>query len=84
MRIIRILLLCTIFIWISCKMEQEKEIAKEDITAMETTPFKYWTWITANPSKTDTEYVKEFKKYKENGIKRRVRSTRMDVYNEQA
>jgi len=68
MRIIRILLLCTIFIWISCKMEQEKEIAKEDITAMETTPFKYWTWITANPSKTDTEYVKEFKKYKENGI----------------
>ncbi len=30
--------------------------------------FKYWTWITANPDKSEEDYTQEFKKYKENGI----------------
>lgn len=30
--------------------------------------FKYWTWITANAKKSNADYTREFKKYKENGI----------------
>ena len=30
--------------------------------------FKYWTWITADASRTDESYTEEFKKYKENGL----------------
>jgi uncharacterized lipoprotein YddW (UPF0748 family) len=42
--------------------------ASVDTTNLEQEDFKYWTWITANPDKTDAEYTQEFKKYKENGI----------------
>ncbi len=33
-----------------------------------TNDFKFWTWITADASRTDSSYVSEFKKYKENGL----------------
>jgi len=32
------------------------------------TPFKYWTWTTANAERTDASYVSEFEKYAQNGI----------------
>ncbi len=38
---------------------------KQNTTAND---FKYWTWITADASRTDASYVTEFKKYKQNGL----------------
>ncbi|MDY8138394.1 hypothetical protein U0D62_22410 [Aquimarina sp. 2201CG5-10] len=37
-------------------------------TEVKAPSFKYWTWITADPAKSESEYTTEFKKYKENGI----------------
>ncbi|WP_109098589.1 putative glycoside hydrolase [Aquimarina sp. AU58] len=70
MKMLKIILLCTVFISVSCKTETEKEeeIVKEVVEEVKTTSFKYWTWITANPSKSNDEYREEFKNYKENGI----------------
>lgn len=41
--------------------------------------FKYWTWITADASRTDDSYVAEFKKYKENGIDAVLINTNTDA-----
>lgn len=62
MRIFKITLsLFSLAALISCGQQEKEEIA-------EASAFKYWTWITANPSKSDADYTTEFKKYKDNGI----------------
>ncbi len=68
MRIIKVLFLISALVCISCKPEKEGQKEIKTVTEMKTTPFKYWTWITADLAKLDSEYTKEFKKYKENGI----------------
>ena len=44
----------------------EKEIVSE--TVPESKPFKFWTWITADATRTNESYVEEFAKYADNGI----------------
>lgn len=66
-----VLVLLSIFM-VSCmehkktEKEPKKEIAETATPA--TTDFKYWTWITADPEKSDADYTAEFKKYKKYGI----------------
>lgn len=48
--------------------ENTKPVSEEKKQNHASAAFKYWTWITANPDKSDDEYSKEFRKYKENGI----------------
>ena len=70
MKMIKGIYLVIILILIGCQAEEKKEIVtqKEEVSEMKTAPFKYWTWITANPEKSEQEYTTEFKKYKNNGI----------------
>ncbi len=71
MRAFNVIYLCSLLIAISCtsKQKEDKEVVAEKIATSNTTlPFKYWVWITAEPSKTDLMYIDEFKKYKNNGI----------------
>ena len=42
-------------------------------------PFKYWTWITADPERTDESYTEEFKKYKQNGLDAILINTNADA-----
>ena len=51
----------------------------EKITNSSNNDFKYWTWITASPEKTDKEYSEEFRKYKENGIDAVLINTEADA-----
>ncbi len=68
MKIVKILFLLSVLVSISCAPEKEEQKNIKTVTEMKTAPFKYWTWITADPSKSNKEYIEEFKKYKENGI----------------
>ncbi|WP_109302383.1 family 10 glycosylhydrolase [Aquimarina sp. AU474] len=70
MKVFKVIYVCAVLILIGCKTEEKKEkvIEKEVVTVMKISPFKYWTWITADLSKPDVEYIEEFKKYKKNGI----------------
>lgn len=62
-----LLLFFTLLIF-SCKKQDKvnTETAKETKHAKE--EFKFWTWITADSSRTDSSYTEEFTKYHENGI----------------
>ncbi|MDO1511571.1 hypothetical protein Q2T41_02675 [Maribacter confluentis] len=52
---------------VSCNgNKEEKETAL--LEKEESGPFKFWTWITADASRTDDSYVEEFAKYADNGI----------------
>lgn len=59
-------ILLTVFLC-SCN-EQNGEKNTVVKVEQETSPFKFWTWITADASRTDDSYVGEFAKYAENGI----------------
>ncbi len=48
--------------------EKERIVSGNLEKTSDSSDFKYWTWITANPEKSDSAYSEEFKKYKENGI----------------
>ncbi|MEN8126163.1 MAG: putative glycoside hydrolase [Bacteroidota bacterium] len=65
MKIYRILFFILIILFSCTKKVQEKGdiVVKEEIQA-----FDFGVWITAKEGKSDEEYSKEFKKYKEGGI----------------
>ena len=71
MKIVRWTLLVSIFCIASCTEKSNSsdslEVSARHTDAVEA-DFKYWTWITANPDKSESDYIAEFKKYKENGI----------------
>ena len=47
-------------------IDQRPQLKEEPVVSER--PFKYWTWITADPKRDETSYIAEFKKYKENGL----------------
>ncbi|MEL6976421.1 MAG: hypothetical protein AAGL29_13640 [Bacteroidota bacterium] len=51
----------------SCKEKQEA-ISSEEVVETVKETFKFWTWITADASRTDASYQEEFKKYYAHGI----------------
>lgn len=51
----------------SCKEKQEA-IPKEEAVETVKETFKFWTWITADASRTDASYQEEFEKYYAHGI----------------
>ena len=51
-------------VFLSACQNKPKTLAETPVKA----PFKYWTWTTANPERTDASYVAEFEKYAQNGI----------------
>jgi len=55
---------------IGCQTKEEKDtvVENEAVKDMKVAPFKYWTWITADLSKSEIGYKEEFAKYKKNGI----------------
>ncbi|BFP42526.1 hypothetical protein FGF1_33710 [Flavobacteriaceae bacterium GF1] len=50
---------------VSCQSKQESE---QNDTISTTKEFKFWTWITADSSRTNNSYTEEFAKYKKSGI----------------
>ena len=60
-----ILLISVMLVFNSCKT---KEVQTLKVENSNNPTFKYATWITANPSRSDTAYAKTFKKYKAHGI----------------
>ena len=46
-------------VFLSACQNKPKTLAETPVKA----PFKYWTWTTANPERTDASYVAEFEKY---------------------
>lgn len=48
--------------------ENKEKDEKEKLTTINPSKFKYWTWITADHNKSQSEYTEEFKKYSTNGI----------------
>ena len=71
MKLLKFLLILVSASAISCvnnseaQKQAENEVATSETSSEE---FKFWTWITANASRSDEEYSAEFKKYSENGI----------------
>lgn len=61
-------LLALMFPLVSCNLEQKVQAELTTEISMEKTPFKFWTWITATPERTDESFAEEFSKYSENGI----------------
>lgn len=63
-----VLLAISTVLFFSCKQQEEvgssKTVEAEEVKE----EFKFWTWITANSSRTDMSYTEEFTKYHENGI----------------
>jgi len=59
--------------------ENNKAISENSERTEGSPGFKYWTWITASPEKSDEEYSEEFKKYKENGIDAVLINTEADA-----
>ena len=54
---------------ISCGEKNKPAVSeKEIISETPKEEFKFWTWITADSSRTDVSYREEFTKYHENGI----------------
>ena len=51
-------------VFLSACQNKPKTLVETPVKA----PFKYWTWTTANPERTDASYVAEFEKYAQNGI----------------
>ncbi|WP_271766597.1 glycoside hydrolase family 10 protein [Aquimarina algiphila] len=80
MRMIKNISMCIALILLSCVSEEKKEETVNELeTKVDITPFKYWTWITANAEKSEEEYKTEFKKYKENGIDAVLINTETDA-----
>ena len=48
-------------VFASCKEKQEAIPTEEVVEAVKET-FKFWTWITADASRTDSSYLEEFEK----------------------
>jgi uncharacterized lipoprotein YddW (UPF0748 family) len=63
----------------SAKNDSAATEKSEKITNSSNNDFKYWTWITASPEKSDKEYSEEFRKYKENGIDAVLINTEADA-----
>ena len=63
-----ILLIFTITACGNSSAENDKDLPDSSETSENSSDFKYWTWITANPERSDESYTEEFQKYKENGI----------------
>ncbi|MEE9361569.1 MAG: family 10 glycosylhydrolase [Cellulophaga sp.] len=57
--------LLAILVLVSCGEQKKEAIAK---TVIEKDSFMFWTWITADSTRTDASYTEEFAKYKTNGI----------------
>lgn len=55
-------ILMALFTMVSC-IETKFSVSYEGEAS-----FRYWTWITAKKEKSNADYLKEFKKYKDNGI----------------
>ncbi|TVZ14792.1 hypothetical protein [Maribacter sp. MAR_2009_72] len=53
---------------VSCNGGHKEEKETALLEKEESGPFKFWTWITADASRTDDSYVEEFAKYADNGI----------------
>lgn len=56
--------------------ENKKKV--EEVTET-STDFKFWTWMTADSSRTDESYTTEFKKYSDNGIDAVLINTNADA-----
>ena len=52
----------------SCLDNIDRKPETTETIAESVSPFKYWTWITADPKRNDDSYAEEFKKYKDNGL----------------
>lgn len=64
MKALKTTLLVLTLILSSCANKEEKK----DLTSVEKSSFEFSTWITANSERTDEDYSKEFKGYKDAGI----------------
>ena len=54
---------------ISCETKKETATTTtSENTEVEKEPFKFWTWITAEKTRTDASFDEEFKKYGDNGL----------------
>ncbi len=58
---ISIYLVVLVILLVACQKGREQKQSKQN-------SFKFWTWITADSSRTNTSYITEFKKYKKNGL----------------
>lgn len=63
---------------VSCNEEQKNQAETEIEIPENKNTFKYWTWITANPQKTDVAFEAEFSKYSSNGIDAILINTQAD------
>ena len=70
MKLLKFLLVLVSASAISCVNNSEAQKAEENLATTEESSedFKFWTWITANATRSDEEYSAEFKKYSEHGI----------------
>lgn len=71
MKLLKLTLAVALICLVSCAEKGSRDTAEKE-TAVTEAPaekaFKYWTWITADPERTDDSYQEEFAKYKDNGL----------------
>ncbi|SIQ17560.1 family 10 glycosylhydrolase [Maribacter ulvicola] len=66
---------------ISCEtksQEKSKEPKTSENSLNKEKDFKFWTWITANKTRSDESFNEEFKKYSENGLQALLINTNGD------
>ncbi|MEH6407940.1 MAG: hypothetical protein V7767_11715 [Leeuwenhoekiella sp.] len=69
-----------ILLSISCAQKEKTETTSPEKEEVKTeAAFKYWTWIGADPKRTDDSFTEEFKKYKDNGIDAVLINTETDA-----
>jgi uncharacterized lipoprotein YddW (UPF0748 family) len=76
MKITKILLISLLTIIVSCKNKEESKSEKKSSDSA--TAFEFGVWTTANAKKSDEDYAKEFKKYKNAGIDEVLINTNTD------
>lgn len=71
MKLLKLTLTFVLACLVSCAEQGKKEEVKEETATSDNSvkkDFKYWTWITADPERTDDSYRQEFTKYSDNGL----------------
>ena len=72
-----VLSICILFIF-SCADGEKKPLSIEKTKDKTEKPFKFSVWTTANPDKTDNDYIEEFQKYNQAGIDEILINTNTD------
>src|SRR5690606_2364049 len=74
-----LLLIFTITACGNSSAENEKDSSQASEISENSSDFKYWTWITVNPERSNESYSEEFRKYKDNGIEAVLSNTETDA-----